>query len=77
MLEYKINDLVLDDQYFAWADLEDDIEDEDEDDTTQKKQDQTYMEYVLGEMLKSNKDESIEERESIKFLRELSKQYQE
>ena len=78
ILEYKINDLVLDDQYFAWADLEDEIEDADEDeDATQKKQDQTYMEYVLGEMLKSNKDESIEERESIKFLRELSKQYQE
>lgn len=79
ILEYKINDLVLDDQYFAWSELDTDNEDEEEEDTDIKsKQNQTYMEYVLNEMIKSNKnDANIEERESIKFLRELSKQYQE
>ena len=36
------------------------------------------MEYILNEMLKVYKDDNdIEERESIKFLRELSKQFQE
>jgi len=77
ILEYKINDLVLEDQYFAWSDLDEDI-DEDEDEDIKTKQEQTYMEYVLSEMIKVNKeDKDIEERESIKFLRELSKQYQE
>ena len=76
LLEYKINDLVLDDQYFAWSDIEDDLEDDEEEQNTIK-QDQTYMEYVLSEMMKNSKDDSTEERESIKFLRELSKHYQE
>ena len=80
LLEHKIGDLVLDDQYFAWDDLveeTDDGSDEEEDTTsTQIKQDQTYMEYVLSEVIKLNKD-GKEDRESIKFLKELSKQYQE
>jgi len=77
-LEHKINELVLDDQYFAWSDLEDDVDDEEEELSTSKKN-QSYMEYVLNEMIKNNKDENedIEKRESIKFLRELSQQYQE
>lgn len=78
ILEYKINDLVLDDQYFAWADLEDEIDDEDESTTTSNKQDQSYMDYVLSEMMKTYKDDSsVETRDSIKFLKDLSKQYQE
>lgn len=80
ILEYKINDLVLDDQYFAWDDLDDDSGEEDEtDEQTKTKQDQTYLEYVLSEMVKVGKsvDPEIEERESIKFIRELSKHYQE
>lgn len=79
ILEYKINDLVLDDQYFAWSELDnDDDDDETEDDDIKSKQDQTYMEYILNEMIKSNKDgDDMEQRSSIKFLRDLSKQYQE
>lgn len=79
ILEYKINDLVLDDQYFAWDDLDGESTEDDGDDQTKTKQDKTYMEYVLGEMIKIGKsnDPAIEERESIKFIRELSKQYQE
>jgi hypothetical protein len=39
------------------------------------------MDYVVSEILKTNKpmdpDEKVEDRESIKFLKELSKQFQE
>ncbi len=78
ILEYKINDLVLDDQYFAWADLEDEIDEEIDESTNSIKQDQSYMEYVLSEMVKNYKDDpEIEIRDSIKFLKDLSKQYQE
>lgn len=78
ILEYKINDLVLDDQYFTWIEMEDDDEEEDDSIKSDNKENQTYMDYVLAEMVKLNKDDdNVEERESIKFLRDLSKQYQE
>lgn len=80
ILEYKINDLVLDDQYFAWDDLDDIDDDEEEEESTFKdKQNQSYMDFVLEDMIKVGKkdDVDIENCEAIKFLRELSKQYQE
>lgn len=78
LLEHKINDLVLDDQYFAWDDLEvEDGEDDNEDDEKIQK-DQTYMEYILNELIKTTKSNFDEtERESIKFLKNLAKNYQE
>jgi DNA repair exonuclease SbcCD nuclease subunit len=76
ILEHKINDLVLDEQYFAWDDLDGD-EDEDEEVTVTVNKDQSYMDYILNDMVKSSNDDTIEERGSIKYLRELTKQYQE
>ena len=80
ILEHMINDLVLDDQYFAWDDLasdDDSDESEEEQDVVKFKQDQTYMEYILNELIKGNKIENFEERESIKFLKSLTTNYQE
>ena len=83
ILQHKINDLVLDDQYFAWDDLDNDIVDQDDTNVENNKttEDQSYMDYVVSEILKTNKpmdsDEKVEDRESIKFLQELSKQFQE
>ena len=75
--------MVLDDQYFAWDDLDNGIVDQDDTNVENNKttEDQSYMDYVVSEILKTNKpmdsDEKVEDRESIKFLKELSKQFQE
>jgi DNA repair exonuclease SbcCD nuclease subunit len=79
LLTHGINDLVLDDQYFVWDDLDSDDEDDTDDESSTKiNSDQSYMDFVLNEMIKNNKDlVGAVDRESIKFLRELSKTYQE
>lgn len=79
ILVYKINELVLDDQYFTWIemeDLDDDAEGDEESKDDKIQEHKSFIDYVLDEMVKINKDDDIENRESIKFLRELSKQYQ-
>lgn len=77
LLEHNINDLVLDDQYFAWDDLINEESEGDEDEIQSKiNQDQTYMEYILNELIKNSKIDDGCERESIKFLKNLSKNYQ-
>lgn len=75
MLQHKLNDLVLDDQYFGW-DI-DDEEEEEEDETsgnTISSQDQSFMEFVYAETIKMHKiDTTINHHDAIKFLNELSK----
>ncbi len=78
ILEYKIDNLVLDDQYFAWDDLDliEAVDDEKMESSSNGKE-PTYMEYLLTEMEKSKKTENGIDRESILFLKEIGKQFQE
>ena len=74
-LEYGINNLVLDDQYFSF-DI-DELDDLDEDDETKNDKDQTYMGYLLSEMSKGILDkEDTELPPAIKFLQEKMNEYQ-
>lgn len=74
ILTYKINDLVLDDQYFAYdiEDLDDDTNDETE---SKLDKDPTFMEYLLSEM---SKLDSVDVSDpAIVYLKEVGKHYQE
>lgn len=76
ILKYKINDLVLDDQFFAYdlEDLDDDETDE-EDSDGKKDKDPTFMDYLLTEMTKLNNVELTDP--AIIYLKEVGKHYQE
>jgi len=73
ILDYKINDLVLDDQFYAF-DI-DEIDDEDEIDDNVTDLDPSYMDYLLTEMGKIITDDNA--IEALEYLREKSKDYQE
>jgi len=74
ILEYGINDLVLDDQMSPWDDL-DDLDDEDDEETSNKLENQSYTDYVIDNLVTTEKVD--EDQEAIKFLKELSNSYQE
>ena len=75
ILEYGINELVLDDQMSPWDDL-DILDEDDEDDESQEKlENQSYTDYVIENLMTNEKVDDT--NESIKFLKELSKSYQE
>lgn len=76
ILEYGINELVLDDQMSPWDDLDLDVDDDDaDDDKIDKFENQSYTTYVIDTLVINEKID--ETNEAIKYLRELSKQYQE
>lgn len=72
LLDYKINDLVLDDQYYAF-DI-DDVGDEDDDEDDDINTEPTYVEFLITELSKINNEQSAE---ALKYLSEKSKEFQE
>jgi DNA repair exonuclease SbcCD nuclease subunit len=75
ILDHGINELVLDDQMSPWDDLDLEDDDEESEDGNDKFETQSYTDYVIDNLISSEKLE--EDNNAIKYLRELSKEYQE
>jgi len=73
ILDYKINDLILDDQFYAF-DIDEDEED-DENVENSLTSDSSYMEYLLSEITKNTK--LIITDSAMDYLKEKSNDYQE
>ena len=74
ILDYKINDLVLDDQFYAF-DIEELDDETDEENDEETDLDPTYMDYLLVEMGKMQNIDISEK--AMAYLKEKSKEYQE